>query len=84
MVVAQVLPTLAATTPSPSIFSTVMAACTDDDEKLVASALLVASTPQKHRDVIPLDALRVAAKRSISASILLLWAQWAAEKSPQL
>ena len=48
MVVAQVLPTLAATTPSPSIFSTVMAACTDDDEKLVASALLVASTLQKH------------------------------------
>ena len=48
MVAAQVLPTLAASTPSPSIFSTVMAACTDDDEKLVASALLVASTLQKH------------------------------------
>ena len=48
MAVAQVLPTLAASTPSPCIFSTVMAACTDDDEKLVASALLVASTLQKH------------------------------------
>ena len=46
--IAQVLPPLAASTPSPSIFSTVMAACTDDDEKLVASALLVASTLQKH------------------------------------
>ena len=44
----QALPSLSSTTPTPSIFSTVLAACTGDAEKLVASALLVASTLQKH------------------------------------
>ena len=44
----QALPSLSSTTPTPSIFSTVLSACTDDAEKLVASALLVASTLQKH------------------------------------
>ena len=44
----QALPSLSSSMPTPSIFSTVLSACNDEAEKLVASALLVSSTLQKH------------------------------------
>ena len=44
----QTLPTLASNAPTPSLFSKVLTDCTEEAEKIVASAFLVASTLQKH------------------------------------